>query len=107
MVQKYPTHFAAVATFDPYCRNAQKILDNLLTDFSIFKFEMSTGCGIRGSHPDFELDNSLMTGFYEQIAENKGVLVFGLGSPGDGSHQPNAIRNIARQFPNLEIVICH
>lgn len=107
VVQKYPTRFAAAATFDPYCRNAQKILDNLLKSFSIFKFEMSTGCGIMGNHPDFALDNSLMTSLYEQIAENKGVLVFDLGSPGDGSHQPNAIRNIAKQFPNLEIVICH
>lgn len=107
VVEKYPTRFAAAATFDPYCRNAQKILDNVQKSFSLFKFELSTGCGIMGSHPDFALDNSLMMGFYEQIAGNKGVLVFDLGSPGDGSHQPNAIRNIARQFPNLEIVICH
>jgi len=104
---QYPTRFAVAATFDPYCRNARKILDNLHKSFSIFKFEMSTGCGIMGSRPDFALDNSLMMGFYEQIAASKGVLVFDLGSPGDGSHQPTAIRNIAKQFPTLEVVICH
>jgi predicted TIM-barrel fold metal-dependent hydrolase len=68
---------------------------------------MSTGCGIMGSHPDFNLDNTLMMGFYEQIAAKKGVVVFDLGSPGDGSHQPKAIRNIAKQFPTLEVVVCH
>lgn len=107
VVQTYPTRFAAAATFDPWCRGAQKILDNLITSFSIFKFEMSTGCGIMGSHSDFALDGELMLPFYEQIAAISGVLVFDLGSPGDGSHQPKAIRAIAKQFPNLEIVICH
>ncbi|NLE14374.1 MAG: amidohydrolase [Spirochaetales bacterium] len=104
---QYPTRFAVAATFDPYCRNARKILDNLHKSFSIFKFEMSTGCGIMGSRPDFALDNNLMMGFYEQIEAKKGVLVFDLGSPGDGSHQPTTIRNIAKQFPTLEVVICH
>jgi len=60
-----------------------------------------------GSHPDFALDNSLMMGFYEQIAAKQGVLVFDLGSPGDGSHQPKAISNIAKHFPALEVVVCH
>ncbi len=45
--------------------------------------------------------------FYEQIASKKGVLVFDLGSPGDGSNQPHAIRNIAEAFPHMPIVICH
>lgn len=107
ITMKYPTRFRAAATFDPWCRNAQKIMDYLHKSFSIFKFEMSTGCGIMGSHPDFALDNSLMMGFYEQIAAKKGVLVFDLGSPGDGSHQPKAISNIAKQFPALEVVVCH
>lgn len=107
VAMQYPTRFRAAATFDPYCRNAQKILDNLQKSFSIFKFEMSTGCGIMGSHPDFYLDNTLMMGFYEQIAAKKGVVVFDLGSPDDGSHQPKAIRNIAKQFPTLEVVVCH
>ncbi|MDD4301912.1 MAG: amidohydrolase family protein [Sphaerochaeta sp.] len=107
VVSTYPTRFAASATFDPFCRNAQKILDNLIQTFRIFKFEMSTGCGIMGSHPDFPLDNPSMMQFYEQIASKKGVLVFDLGSPGDGSNQPHAIRNIAEAFPHMPIVICH
>lgn len=107
VVQTYPERFVAAATFDPFCRNVQKILDHLLTQFSIFKFEMSTGCGIMGSHPDFPLDGTMMMHFYEQIAAKKGTLVFDLGSPGDGSNQPKAIRSIVESFPHMPIVICH
>ncbi len=107
VVKKHPERFAASATFDPYCRNASKILSNLLETFSIFKFEMSTGCGIMGSHPDFPLDGPMMMPIYEEIAAHRGVVVFDLGSPGDGSNQPGAIRNIAETFPGLPLVICH
>lgn len=105
----YPDRFAVAATFDPFCRSADKILDNLQDKlgFSLFKFEMSTGCGIMGSHPDFPLDGKLMMGFYERIAAKGGTLVFDLGSPGDGSHQIHAIREIARTFRSMNIVICH
>lgn len=108
-ITRYPERFTGAATFDPWCRNAQKILENLIGSmkFHIFKFEMSTGCGIMGSHPDFPLDNSLMMGFYEQINHKNGILVFDLGSPGDGSNQPNAIQNIANTFPSMQIVVCH
>ncbi len=51
VVSTYPTRFAASATFDPFCRNAQKILDNLIQTYRIFKFEMSTGCGIMEATP--------------------------------------------------------
>jgi len=107
VLKNHPTRFAAAATFDPYCRNAQKILDNLIQQFHIFKFEMSIGCGIMGSHPDFPIDGEMMMAYYKQIAANNGVLVFDLGSPGDGSNQPQAIRNIADAFPNMNIVVCH
>lgn len=106
---QYPKRFAGAATFDPWCRNACKILDNLLDNlkFRIFKFEMSVGCGIMGNHPDFDLDCSLMMGFYEYIAANNGIVVFDMGSPGDASNQPGAVRAIAETFPALHVVVCH
>lgn len=107
VMEKYPDRFISAATFDPFCRNSNKIFDNLITDFSIFKFEMSTGCGIMGSHPDFRLDNELMMPIYKRLAENGKIVEFDLGSPGDGSNQPDAIANIAAAFPELRIVVCH
>lgn len=107
--RKYPDRFAVAATFDPFCRNAGKILNHLFEDlrFTIFKFEMSTGCGIMGNHPDFPLDADWLMPFYERIAAMGGILVFDLGSPGDGSNQPEAIARIAEQFPTTQIVVCH
>jgi len=107
VVAAYPERFAAAATFDPHCRSAGKILDNLVAKFRIFKFEMSVGCGIMGNHADFPLDGDLMMPFYERIAARGGALVFDLGSPGDGSNQPPAIRAIADAFPSMPVVVCH
>ncbi|WP_320129767.1 amidohydrolase family protein [uncultured Sphaerochaeta sp.] len=108
-ITRYPKRFTGAATFDPNCRNAQKILDNLLSNlnFRIFKFEMSTGCGIMGNHETFALDRADLMEFYGQIARKQGTLVFDLGSPGDGSNQPQAIKTIANAFPSMPIVICH
>ncbi len=109
VVEKYPERFQAAATLDPFCRSHEKILSHLLDDlgFSIFKFEMSTGCGIMGEHPDFPLDAPFMMDIYGRIAERGGVVAFDLGSPGDGSNQPAAVRHIANSFPELGIVVCH
>lgn len=107
--RKHPDRFQAAATFDPYCRKADAILTHQLEDqgFRYFKFEMSTGCGIMGSHPAFRLDSALMMGFYERIAAAGGCIIFDLGSPGDDSNQPDAVSNIAEAFPSMPIVVCH
>ncbi len=105
----YPDRIRAAATFDPYCRKADDILTYQLEkqNFKIFKFEVSTGCGIMGSHPLFALDDKFMLDFYSRIAEKNGVIAFDLGSPGDESHQAEAIKHIAETFPSLPVVVCH
>ena len=107
--REYPDRFQVAATFDPYCRKADAILSHQIGEqgFRYFKFEMSTGCGIMGSHPAFRLDSALMMGFYERIAAAGGCVIFDLGSPGDDSNQPDAVSNIASAFPSMPIVICH
>ena len=104
---EYPGRFLSAGTFDPFCRNSGAILDNLFPKFKVFKFEMSTGCGIMGSHPDFRLDSAMMMTIYEQLAQGGKIVEFDLGSPGDGSNQPDAVANIADAFPGLRIVVCH
>lgn len=108
-VRRFPNRLRGAGTFDPYCRNSQEILTYLLEGlkFRIFKFEASTGCGIMGSHPTFPLDCDMMMENYERINQAKGMLVFDIGGPGDGSHQPQAIRNIAAAFPAMPVVVCH
>jgi len=108
-IDAYPNRLQGAGTFDPFCRHASQILDNLLgpMHFRIFKFEVSVGCGIMGNHPDFPLDGEMMMPFYQRIADRNGVVAFDLGSPGDGSNQPKAIAHIAKSFPSLQIVVCH
>ena len=106
---RYPERFQAAATLDPFCRSHERILHHLIDDlgFKVFKFEMSTGCGIMGEHPDFPLDAPFMMDIYREIAKMGGVVAFDLGSPGDGSNQPEAVRRIADSFPDMKIAVCH
>ncbi len=108
-IREYPGLVAGAGTFDPWCRNSNEIFEYLINGlkFKIFKFEVSTGCGIMGSHPDFPLDSKMMMDIYSHIEAIGGVVVFDLGSPGDGSHQADAIRNIANTFKTLPVVVCH
>ena len=108
-VNKYPERFTAAAAIDPFCRKIDDILDNILNNlrFRIFKFESSSGCGLMGAHDEFRLDSPRMFEIYERIAEHNGILVFDLGSPGDISHQPDAMLNIADRYKEMRIVICH
>lgn len=108
-MRRYPEQIRGAGTFDPFCRQSRDILTYLLEGlkFRIFKFEVSSGCGIMGSHQDFPLDSKMMMEHYERIAGAKGMLVFDIGGPGDGAHQPEAIGNIASAFPAMPIVVCH
>lgn len=106
---KYPERVCGAATLDPWCRRADGILENLICNlgFKVFKFEVSTGCGLMGSHPAFDLDCSEMMKIYGRINEIHGVIVFDLGSPGDASHQVDAVVRIAEMYKTMPIVICH
>lgn len=106
---EYPDRFIAAAAVDPFTRELDSILDNLLENlrFRLFKFESSTGCGLMGIHDTFQLDSPRMLRIYDRIAEKNGILIFDLGSPGDESHQVDAICRIAERYKNNRIVICH
>lgn len=103
----YPERFVAAAAIDPFCRKSEEILENLLPSFKIFKFESSTGCGLMGIHNTFRLDGKMMRTLYSRLNEKGAIVAFDLGSPGDESHQFDAIINIAKDYKNLKIVICH
>ena len=93
---------------DPFCRHSDKILDFLLQqNFSAFKFEVSTGCGLMGSHPTFDITADFMYAIYEKISSKCKVLVFDIGGPEEESHQIDGIAKIARDFKQTKIVLCH
>ena len=95
-------------TIDPFCRNVDRILDNLLSkEIKAFKFEVSTGCGLMGIHHTFSLDCHMMYSIYKKLYTKIRTIAFDLGSPGDDSHQIENVRKIAKDFPDFNIVVCH
>lgn len=107
--KKYPDKVCAAGAIDPWCRRSDTVLENLLSNyrFRVFKFEVSTGCGLMGSHPEFALDCPELMRIYNKINDIHGILVFDLGSPGDASHQVDAVVRISETFKTMPIVICH
>lgn len=107
VAEQYPGRFVSACTFDPFCRNITKILENLLPSFRVVYLDMSTYTGCMSNHYDFRLDSDLMLLIYESLAKLGVIVGFDLGCYGDKSNQPDAIANIARTFPGLRIVISH
>ena len=60
-----------------------------------------------GIHPTFPLDGELMYSIYKRLYGKIRTVAFDLGSPGDESHQVDAIKRIAQDFPSMNIVVCH
>ena len=107
-VKKNKDRLRGALTVDPFCRNSGKILGYLLSqDIDAFKFEVSTGCGLMGIHHTFQLDGDLMYSIYKRLYGKIRTVAFDLGSPGDESHQVDAIKRIAQDFPSMNIVVCH
>ena len=107
-VKAYPQRLAGALTIDPFCRNQDKILNNLLSlGINAFKFEVSTGCGLMGSHHTFKLDSELMYSIYKKLYGKIKTIAFDLGSLGDESHQVCEVKKIAEDFPEFNIVVCH
>ena len=107
-VKTFPNRIKGALTIDPFCRNRERILSYLLsTELDAFKFEVSTGCGLMGIHHTFSLDGEMMYSIYKALYGKIRTIAFDLGSPGDESHQVEAVCRIAEDFPSFNIVVCH
>lgn len=107
VVKKYPDRFRGACTTDPFAKNAVETLEHLMKWTSIVKFEVSSGGGLMGVHDDFALDGEKMQAMYRVINENNGTVVIDFGDYTMASYQPQAMANVAKQYPNMKITICH
>lgn len=107
--QKYPDRLVACATLDPFCKQADRLLNRFLVewDIPIVKFETSSGGGLMGYHNDFAIDGEVFSSIFQAVAKAGATLVLDIGSPGMASFQPEAVANVARKYPELKIVVCH
>ncbi len=108
VARKYPDIFLAAGTLDPFCKEADKILERLLHEFQfpIIKFETSSGGGLMGFHEDYIIDQRF-DGIFDIIAREGRTLVLDIGSPGMKSFQPEAVARVARKYPEMHIIVCH
>ena len=75
--------------------------------FHLVKFEVSSGGGLMGCHDPFDLAGERMMEIYRLIEKNKGVVALDVGDISMPSHQPWALAKIARECPDLKMVVCH
>lgn len=107
--KKYPERLKGACTVDPFAKNALEILDRFINklNFKIIKLEVSSGGGIMGYHDKFSIDGKKMFPIWDIASKNNLVLVLDIGDSTMESYQPEAIRNMALKYPNLNIVVCH
>lgn len=107
--QKYPDRFIPSATFDPFCKQASQLLNRFLTEreIRVIKFETSSGGGLMAYHTDFAIDGTVFSSIFQTISEAGATLVLDIGSPGMASFQPEAVANVARKYPQMNVVVCH
>jgi predicted TIM-barrel fold metal-dependent hydrolase len=107
--QRYPGRLIPSATVDPFCSNAEALLDRFLGErkIRIVKFETSSGGGLMGFHGVFPLDGPPISALYPAIHQAGAALVLDIGSPGMGSFQIEAVAAVAKQYPAMRIIVCH
>lgn len=106
---KYPDMFLSAATFDPYCVAADQIFDRFHNKrkIRVFKFEVSSGGGLSGYHPDLKIGENLFSPWIGEMEKSGSTFVLDLGSPGMSSFQIEEVAEIADNHKSLKIVICH
>ncbi len=107
-VRRHPDMFVGAGSFDPFARYADQIYDRLAHElgFKVMKFEVSSGGGFMSYHPTFDIAE-VFSPIAAKCAENGQVLVLDIGSPGMGSFQPESVAKLAKEYPELDIVVCH
>ncbi len=108
-MRKYPDRLQAAVTYDPFCRNKDLILENLVEKQGarVVKFEVSTGSGLMAAHETVALDGDRMEEAYRYAEERGLVCVMDIGRAGTVSYQPEALRRAIMRHPGMKFVVCH
>lgn len=108
-VKKYPDRLKGSGSLDPCIAEADKIIDRLLHHFGfdILKFELSSGAGMTGLHPDLKINGKEFERIYEQVEKSNVTIVFDIGSRGMQSFQVEELLEAAAHHPEIKFVVCH
>ena len=111
VIKRYPGKFIGAFAVDPFDEFAMEIVKRHVEQlgFRAIKFEISQGGGLHGFHQPFRLDlNSRCAEIFHYLADYPGfVVTVDYGDATQTSYQPEAIVNLARQYPAMDFVVCH
>ena len=105
----YPDRLTAAAHFDPWADGGPAALARTLdgTGLGVLKTEFSVPTGLSGLHPGARLDDRSLAWLWGQLERRGLVWTVDLGQIGSASYQTEAVGRIAREHPQLRIVIAH
>jgi hypothetical protein len=109
-VRKRPDRFHGAAQIDPMdgqvaAQELQKAVK--LLGLRSLKLELAADSGWMQFHPNLKLDGKEVTPIWQMATGLEIPVVFDIGHPGCASYQPEALKRIAEEFPNMKIVIAH
>lgn len=108
-VAKYPDRFKGSGSFDPCIDQAELVLNRLIYHYGyrILKFELSTGAGMMGLHPDLKIDGEEFERIYAEAERHGVTIVFDIGSRGMKSFQVEELVRAAGRHPEVKFTLCH
>ncbi len=108
-VKKYPNRFVGAGSYDPFCVNAQAVKEHLFKElgFGIVKFELSNGSGLMAYHPPLDVNGEVMRKEYAYACDNNLTVTVDIGRPRNCCWQVDALAAAAKDFPQLNFVVCH
>ena len=108
-VAKYPDKFKGSGSFDPCIDQAEVVLNRLIHHYGyrILKFELSTGAGMTGLHPDLKVDGEEFERVYVEAKRYGVTIVFDIGSRGMKSFQVEELIRAAIRHPEVKVTLCH
>lgn len=109
VVKEHPDRFVGAGAYDPFCGNAEAVKSHLFKElgFKIVKFELSNGSGLMAYRPPFDVYGEVMKREYAYACDNGLTVTVDIGRPRNCCWQPDALSKAAKDFPELNFVICH
>ena len=106
---KYPEYIIPSATFDPFFRNKDKVIENLFTNLGIkiIKMEVSNGSGLMANHKTVNLNGKMMHEIYKMASDKKLIFYIDIGRPGNNCYQVENISKVCKKYKNMTFIICH
>lgn len=107
-LEQFPNRFRGTIQVDPYTDDACKVIEHYASVLqNTVKFELSEGWGWSGKYPKLSIVDDSFLKLWERIAQLKLNVIIDPGEIDNNGYQLENIEKIAREFPEINILIEH